>query len=89
LKSGLEAGLREASSKQSKTWATIHSLGSHFKKIHDQWKKDKGISDEEVDKLVNSKVHVDGGCPPQATAIVSRWLLWRKVAAMRICLACS
>jgi ribosomal protein L32E len=38
-------------------------LGSHFKKIHDQWKKDKGISDEEVNKLVNSKV--DGGHPPQ------------------------
>ena len=59
----IEAGLREASSKQSKSRATIHSLGSRFKKIHDQWKKDKGISDEEVDKLVNSKV--DGGRPPQ------------------------
>mmetsp|Transcript_7856 Transcript_7856/g.14288 ORF Transcript_7856/g.14288 Transcript_7856/m.14288 type:complete len:192 (+) Transcript_7856:907-1482(+) len=59
----IEAGLREASSKQSKSRATIHGLGSRFKKIRDQWKKNKGISDEEVDKLVNSKV--DGRRRPQ------------------------
>jgi hypothetical protein len=71
----IEAGLREAS-KQPKSQATIHSLGGRFKKIRNQWKKDKGISEEEVNNLVRSKV--DGGRPPQKQSSIQGFFGGRK-----------
>lgn len=78
----IEAGLREASAKP-KSHAAAHSLGGRFKKIRDKWKKDKGISDEEVDKLVSSKV--DGGCPPQKQSSLDGFFGAKKQPRARSC----